>query len=155
MDRATLEGQYGYFRMVLGMSRLLLDQFPESALSLRPAPGMRSTAEIVSHNYTFLGDALETITQGTFVSTPEPEFQNKAEMLAYCDAQVAKMFRLFAGVTDAQLAKQIDAYGTTLTGLQFAVFAYDEHWHHRGQLTIHLRLAGVTPLMIYDYERLA
>ena len=31
------------------------------------------------------------------------------------------------------------------------LMAYDEHWHHRGQLYTHLRLLGKEPPMLYDY----
>mgnify|MGYP003381101304 CR=1 FL=1 len=47
--------------------------------------------------------------------------------------------------------KSIAAYGQEFAGWQFITFAYDEHWHHRGQFTVYLRLCGITPLMIYDY----
>ena len=34
----------------------------------------------------------------------------------------------------------------------FFTFAYDEHWHHRGQLYTYLRLLGKEPPMLYDYQ---
>src|SRR3979411_1211327 len=34
---------------------------------------------------------------------------------------------------------------------QYFTFAYDEHWHHRGQLYTYLRLLGKEPPMLYDY----
>ena len=35
---------------------------------------------------------------------------------------------------------------------RYLVFAYDEHWHHRGQLYTYLRLLGKEPPMLYDYQ---
>ena len=34
---------------------------------------------------------------------------------------------------------------------QYFAFAYDEHWHHRGQLYTYLRLLDKEPPMLYDY----
>ena len=39
----------------------------------------------------------------------------------------------------------------TYPAWQYLVFAYDEHWHHRGQLYTYLRLLGKEPPMLYDY----
>ena len=39
-----------------------------------------------------------------------------------------------------------------LAKLEYLEFAYDEHWHHRGQLYTYLRLLGKEPPMLYDYQ---
>lgn len=154
VNKASAEGLFGYFRMVLGMSRRLVEQFPADKLGYRPAPETRTVAEILSHNYTFLLDAVETIHRGSHVQSEEPKIGDKTELLAWMDAQVEKTFAVFAKLTDAQLEKRIAAYGDEFAGWQFLSFAYDEHWHHRGQLTVYLRLLGVKPIMIYDYHLL-
>ena len=154
MNKQQLEGMYGYFRMVLGMSRHLINQFPDDKMDFRPVPESRSVGEIVAHLYTFLPDAQSTVAKGEQVSSPEPKLTTKAEALAYIDSQVEKAFQVFAGLTDAQLSKSIAAYGEEFAGWQFLSFAYDEHWHHRGQLTVYLRLCGVAPIMLYDYGQL-
>jgi uncharacterized damage-inducible protein DinB len=60
----------------------------------------------------------------------------------------------FEALTEAQVQGTIAAYGAEFRGWQYLGFAYDEHWHHRGQLTVYLRLLGIEPVMIYDYGRL-
>ena len=154
MNKQQLEGMYGYFRMVLGMSRRLIEQFPDDKMDFRPVPESRSAAEIIAHLYTFLADAQTTVAKGEQLSNPEPKLATKAEALAYMDSQVEKAFQVFAGLTDAQLSASITAWGEPFTAWQFVSFAYDEHWHHRGQLTVYLRLCGVAPIMLYDYGQL-
>lgn len=154
MNKQQIAGMYGYFRMVLGMTRRLIDQFPNDKMSFKPTPDVRSVAEIIAHNYSFLLDAQLSVAKGEQVSNEEPKLATKVEVLAFMDSQVEKAFKVFEGITDAQLAASISAYGEKFTGWQFLTFAYDEHWHHRGQLTVYLRLCGATPIMLYDYGQL-
>ena len=57
-----------------------------------------------------------------------------------------------AAVSDEDLPKNIETPFGTFTMWQMFTFAYDEHWHHRGQLYTYARLAGKEPLMVYSYE---
>ncbi|MFN8548719.1 MAG: DinB family protein [Candidatus Eisenbacteria bacterium] len=154
MTKQQLEPMYGYFKMVLGMTRKLVEQFPEDKMQFRPVAECRTVAELVGHLYGFLVDAQLTAQKGEQVMTPEVKLATKAEALAFMDSQVAKAFEIFSGLNDAQFAKSIEAYGEKFQGWQFLTFAYDEHWHHRGQLTVYLRLLGIQPIMIYDYGTL-
>lgn len=152
--KAGLEGKYGYFRMVLGMTRRLVEQWPEERIDFRPVPEVRSAAEILAHMYAFLEEAALTAQRGRHEKQDEPVLRSKAEALAFMDRQVARFYEIWGGLGDAELERTITAYGTEFPAWQFVEFAYDEHWHHRGQLTVYLRLCGVEPLMIYDYGSL-
>ncbi|MEO8131483.1 MAG: DinB family protein [Bryobacteraceae bacterium] len=57
----------------------------------------------------------------------------------------------FAAVTEDHLAAQVESPFGTFAGWQFFNFAYDEHWHHRGQLYTYIRLIGKEPPMLYSY----
>lgn len=150
--KQNLEGKLGYFKLITGVTRRLVDQFPSDKIHYRPTDTVRSAAEIVSHVYTFMEIGMRAVVDGKMPELSEPVFTNKAEMLAYMDGQVDKLFELWARVTDAQLAAAIPAWGSEMKGFEFVGFIFDEHWHHRGQLTIYLRLLGIQPVMIYDYE---
>ncbi len=143
--------RFDYFRLVLGMTRRLIDQFPDAELDRRPAKGARSAKEIVAHMYAFLVEAADSVRKSAHHKEPEPSPATKAELLAYVDRQVDRFYRILAEIDEAMLQREIAAYGTTFPGWQFLDFAYDEHWHHRGQLTVYLRLCGIQPVMIYDY----
>ena len=152
MNKQMAEGMFGYFRMVLGVTRKLIDQFPEDKLSFKPTDTQRTVAETVSHMYTFLPSSMEIIQAGKFIEPKEPEFKSKSEMLAFMDSSVEKTYKIFGELTDAQLQPIIEAYDESFPAWQFLTFAYDEHWHHRGALTVYLRLCGIEPMMIYNYE---
>jgi uncharacterized damage-inducible protein DinB len=136
---------------VLGVTRKLVEQFPADKMSFKPTEETRTVAETVVHMYSFLVEAMETIRDGNFEMTDPPKFETKPEVLGYMDLQVEKAYKIFGALTDEQLAASISSYGQTMPAWQFLTFAYDEHWHHRGALTIYLRLCGIEPLMIYSY----
>ena len=57
-----------------------------------------------------------------------------------------------SSLTDEDLARQLEAPYGVFPVWQYFAFAYDEHWHHRGQLYTYARLLGKEPPMLYDYE---
>lgn len=152
MNKQTMDGKYGYFKMVHGVTRRMIDQMPEDKLGFKPAPEVRSFSEIVVHMYAFLDSSMQIVKTGKFVDDVNPAISSKAELLKFVDSQFAKAMATLDTLTDAQYATNVDAWGTTFPAWQLPAFAYDEHWHHRGSLTVYLRLNGITPVMIYDYQ---
>jgi len=151
MNKHTLDRQWKYFRMVLGVSRKLVDQIPDDKLDFRPAPEVRSVGELVVHAFTYLTESVETVAAGKQVNPGEPHFDSKPELMKWIDSQVETAFAGFEKLTDAQLAAKIDCWGEQFHGWQLLDFAYQEHLHHRGQLTVYLRLMGIAPVFIYDF----
>lgn len=154
-QKELLTGKYEYFRMVLGMTRRMVEQWPADRIGFRPVPEVRSAAEILTHMYTFLVEGAVTVKAGRHEKQEEPTLGSKDEVLRFMDAQVAQFYALWAELGDTELERTIEAYGTEFVASDFLGFVYDEHWHHRGQLTVYLRMCGVEPLMIYDYGSLA
>jgi uncharacterized damage-inducible protein DinB len=152
MNKQTAEGMFGYFKLVLGVTHKLVEQFPEDKMNYKPTEAQRTAAEVVVHMYGFLVEAVEAVRDGKYEMTEAPKLTVKSDVLKYMDSQVEKAYKIFGTLTDAQLAATIESYGKTMPAWQFLTFAYDEHWHHRGALTVYLRLCGVEPIMIYSYE---
>lgn len=154
MNKQMAEGMFGYFRMVLGVTRKIVDQFPADKMNFKPTDAQRTVAETVVHMYYFLLIAMESIRDGKVPENmAEPKISGKAELLAYMDKNVEAANKIFAGLTDDQLAQMIEAWGMTFPAWQMLTFTNDEHWHHRGALTVYLRLCGIEPIMIYSYEQ--
>lgn len=151
MNKQTLERQWKYFHMVLSVSRRLVEQIPDDKLDFRPAPEVRSASELVVHAFTYLTESVETVTAGKQIDRSEPHFDNKSDLLEWIDQQTTGAFAGFEKLTDAQLAAKIVAWGEPFHGWQLLDFAYQEHLHHRGQLTVYLRLMGIAPIFIYDF----
>jgi uncharacterized damage-inducible protein DinB len=151
MKPDTIREQWSYFAKVLGVTRKLLEQLPEDQLHFRPAEGSRSACEIVTHAYGMITDAVEMVATGRYVETPTPDFERKADLLQWADQQVARGIQDFAKLTDPQLTATLQAMGQEFPAWQMLDFTYQEHLHHRGQITVYLRMMGQTPHSIYDF----
>lgn len=127
-----------------------LDAMPEASYGLKPTPEMRSFADQMLHitdaNYSFTSAA-------TDVKVPE----GKAEAEKISDKSKANVTKLVLDsydfvidnlkkMTPAQLSKQVKLFGRFEMTAEVALAKSFEHQtHHRGQTTVYLRLAGVTP----------
>ena len=166
MNKEALLAQRGYFDMVHGVTVRALDGFADADLDFRPRPEMRSVRELVYHIYRMEKTLGEGVRLGKITAeaanADNPEDPSAKEPLARLDS-VAKLQEYArqchqAGndaarqVTDEELAKLVESPFGSFPGWQFFAFAYDEHWHHRGQLYTYLRLLGKAPLMLYDYD---
>ena len=152
MNKQQIEGLYHALRLHLRTRRRLVDQFPEDKIDFRPMPEVRSAAEIAAHIYNFLSEATETVLAGKHTPADPPAFTDKAALLAYMDSQHERAYANLAKITEAQVAATINAYGTEFPGWQMLGFVYDELLHHRGQLTVYLRLLSNPPIFVYDVE---
>lgn len=166
MNKAALLGQRGYFDMVHGVTVRALGALADAELDYRPQPGMRSAKELVYHIYTMekvVGEGVKLGSMSQELENPvNPEHETAKATLAGLDT-VAKLQdyarechraanEAAQNLTDEELARIVEAPYGSFPGWQFFVFAYDEHWHHRGQLYTYLRLLGKAPLMLYDYD---
>lgn len=127
-----------------------LDAMPEGGYTLKPTPEMRSFAEQVLHladaNYGLASAALgmkSPFGRGELEKTGDKSKANVSKLvLASYDFVIDNIKKM----TEAQLDEVIKLLGqfdmTKRTGL---AKVFEHQAHHRGQTTVYLRLAGVTP----------
>lgn len=166
MNKKTLIGARHYFDMVHGVTLRLIGSFSDEDLDYRPKPEMRSVRELIAHVYTQERVTAEGVKAGTLTqgienqAIPETEagkqivdsLSTVAAAQEYARASHKAAGELLESLTDEQIAAQVEAPYGTFPAWQFFSFAYDEHWHHRGQLYTYARLLGKEPPMLYDYE---
>ena len=166
MNRQQLLERRGYFNMVHGVTRRAVAAFADDELDFRPRPGMRSPRELVFHIYTQEQLLAEAARQGRFTpelatgSTPEDpsaaaalnNLRTVADLLAYVDQCHRAAEQIFGAMSDDDVARPVESPFGTFPAWQYFAFAYDEHWHHRGQMYSYLRLLGKEPPMLYDYQ---
>ena len=152
MNRQQIEELFRALRVHLSITRRLVSQFPDDKLNFRPHPEVRSAAEIAGHIFNFLTESTESVLAGKHMPSEPPVFETKRDILDYMASQVKKAYANLAKITEEQVAANVSAYGTQFPGWQMLGFVYDETLHHRGQLTVYLRLAGIQPVFIYDIE---
>jgi uncharacterized damage-inducible protein DinB len=152
MNKAQLQEQWNYLGKVLGNIRKQVELIPEERLGFKPTAETRSICELCVHIHEFLVEGPQTVVTGKQVDIPTPAFSKKADLLRWVDQQVTDGFAAFAKTTDSQIANTITAYGSTFSGSKILSLVYDEVIHHRGQLTVYLRLIGIPPIIIYSFD---
>jgi len=156
---------YEYFNMVHGITVRAIDAFTDRDLDFRPKPDMRSPRELIFHVYSQEKILAEAAQQGQFTaeaagrSSPEEqagtaELQTLAtvdDLRTYAQACHNTAQNIFSRMSEAQLSHPVESPFGTYPAWRYFAFAYDEHWHHRGQIYTYLRLLGKQPPMLYDY----
>lgn len=152
MNREQIEGLFQALRAHLYIARRLVDQFPDDKIQFKPVPEVRTAAEIAGHIFSLLTEGTDMVLSGKHTPIEPPAFRTKRELLEYMDAQVKTGYANLARITEAQVGAELSAYGSTFPGWKMLGAIYDETLHHRGQLTVYLRLLGIEPVSIYDLE---
>lgn len=127
-----------------------LDAMPESGYSLKPTAEMRSFAEQMLHltddNYAF---ATEAVSEKSPVASGESEKttdKSKANVTKLVLAGYDFVINSIKKMTPAQLTEKIKLFNRfdMTKGMVFTKL-FEHQTHHRGQTTVYLRLAKVTP----------
>jgi uncharacterized damage-inducible protein DinB len=127
-----------------------LDAMPESGYALKPTPEMRSFAEQMLHltdaNYGLAAAAIGEQSPVGFGESEKTTDKSKANVTKMVmdsyDYAIAKL----RAVNVATLEDKVTMFGRFEMTRRLAWLKLFEHQtHHRGQTTVYLRLAGVTP----------
>ncbi|MCB1060128.1 MAG: DinB family protein [Calditrichaeota bacterium] len=152
MMKMMIQPRIDYFKMIHGVTKRILDQMPADKMDFKPTPEVRSWSETVQHMYGSHEALMKMTRDGKFVEEASAKNLSKAELAAFVDEKFAAAMKVWDEIKDEDLNKKVEAWGETMDSYLFPFFAVDEHWHHRGALTIYLRMNGITPVMIYDYQ---
>ena len=166
MTRQQLLDKRDYFNLVQGVTLRAIETFADNELGFRPRPGMRTPRELIFHIYGQEQALAEGARDGSFTmalanrSNPEDPSNTAAvsalatvaDAVRYARACHDAAERIFRAMSEAEVARPVNSPFGTYPAWQYLVFAYDEHWHHRGQLYTYLRLLDKEPPMLYDYQ---
>ena len=165
MDQQTFSTLCEYFNMVHSITVRAIDAFTDRDLDFRPKPDMRTPRELIFHVYSQEKILAEAARQGWFAaeaaSRSSPEEQAGAaelqalvtvnDLRTYAQACHQTAQSIFSLMSESQLNRPVESPFGTYPAWRYFAFAYDEHWHHRGQIYTYLRLVGKQPPMLYDY----
>ena len=166
MKKETLLARRDYFNMVHCVTLRAIEALSDSDLAFRPHPGMRTPRELIFHIYAQEKLLAEAAQLGQFTiemangSNPEDPANAAAlaalatvsDAVAFANTQHQVAENIYRALSDEQVARSIESPFGTYPAWQFFQFAYDEHWHPRGQLYTYVRLLGKEPPMLYDYQ---
>ncbi len=163
MTKSDFTAKLEYFEMVHGVTLRAIAAFDDKDLDFRPIAAMRTPKQLVFHIYSQERRLAEAALTGRFTmeeanrSNPEAA---TAEIAALAKAGDVRAFAeschqvaesILAAMSEEDLNRRVESPMGTYPAWRFFDFAYDEHWHHRGQLYTYLRLLGKEPPMLYDY----
>jgi uncharacterized damage-inducible protein DinB len=135
-----------------------LERAPVAKLSWKPHERSQSLGQLALHVATIPAALAEVSMLPSFdvsVVVPRPEAKSMDEILGAHDASVARAREIIGGMDDAALATPWKMVRGTQEILsmsrgQFLRTVLFNHWyHHRGQLTVYLRLSGALVPAIY------
>src|SRR5437016_5478529 len=143
MNKELLLQKYGYFDMVHGVTLKAVAQLKDDQLDFRPTPETRTVKELLSHMFGQEWVLAEGIPSGNFsqeemISVEAEGIKSKTvgELIAFGRDCHQRAKAALERATEEQITGNIDTFFGSFTGWQIATFAYDEHWHHRGQFYV-------------------
>ena len=165
MTKQELLLRRDYFNLVHRVTVRAISAFADDELDFRPRPGMRTPRELIFHIYAQEKLLAEAAQQGRFTmeaangSNPEDAANGStlqslttvSDARSYAESCHEAAEAIFTTMSDADVARPVESPFGTYPAWQYFNFAYDEHWHHRGQLYAYLRLLGKEPPALYDY----
>lgn len=111
---------------------------------------MPAAGEICSETCSYIG-AIEISLSRLPAAANLKALGTVSDARAYADACHQAAEKIFRTMSEDDVVRPVESPLWTYPAWQYFTFAYDEHWHHRGQLYTYLRLLGKEPPMLYDY----
>ena len=150
------------FDQEMANTRKTLERCPEDKFGWKPHPKSFSMVALATHIANMTGWAVDTIAKDSFDVAPPgaPSYKeqlvtSRPELLALFDKNAAAARAALAGASDEHLAKtwSLLAGGETLLSMPriacIRSFVINHTIHHRGRLTVYLRLNDVPVPAIY------
>jgi uncharacterized damage-inducible protein DinB len=127
-----------------------LDAMPESGYASKPTPEMRSFADQLLHltdaNYVFIAAVSGEKSPVGFGESEKTTDKSKANVTKLVMAGYDFVINNIKKMTASQLAEQTKLFGQfEMTKAMALTKLFEHQTHHRGQTTVYLRLAKVTP----------
>ena len=140
-------------------TRRVLERIPDNHLAWRPHAKARTLGQLAMHVVTVPGSVAELAASPSPAQVPrftdEPGLTSASELIPALDQSVARAKRLLGGLDDAELlATWRLMHGErelfALPRVAFLRSVMLTHWyHHRGQLTVYLRMNDVPVPALY------
>lgn len=141
-----------------GLTRRVIEAFPEKELFTFSVGGMRTFAVLAMEMIDLANPGMEGIVTGEWKdmstlphSSGQGMPENKEELLALWDETTSKIDRLWDKLDPQRFQEQIVAFGQFPGPVYGTLFYFiDNEIHHRGQGYVYLRALGIEPPAFWD-----
>ena len=135
-----------------GLTRKMIEAFPEDKLFTYSVGGMRPFAELV---YEFLGMAVPGVTgvaTGKWTQWADAKKEaTKKDLLSLWDQATEGINRIWPTIPLHRFEEEDVAFGQWPgNGISFLFYFIDNEIHHRGQAYVYLRSLGIEPPAFWD-----
>ncbi len=136
----------------------VLERVPQEHLGWKPHPKSMSLGELALHVASVPGIVAQLASQSTIPNPPafvQPAASQTSELVPALSASVAQARQLLGGFDDAAMGAtwRLLSHGQEVMAMPRVAFVRAvmlNHWyHHRGQLTVYLRLLDVPVPSVY------
>ncbi|ASS66677.1 MULTISPECIES: DinB family protein [unclassified Paenibacillus] len=128
----------------------MLEQVTDEQLDMKPWEQAMSLSELVVHIAASMVVFAATVANGSFNPGDKPSPIHTAdELRAFAAAATEKAEELLRPIGREQLDREIDFFGNAMPGHVLLQNAKDHEIHHKGQLFVYLRLAGIEKLPFF------
>jgi uncharacterized damage-inducible protein DinB len=135
----------------------LADAIPAEKYTWRPAPDVRSVAEVFLHvsaaNYNLYKLVGTPAPEGIDIKNLEKSTTDKAKVIATLKDSYAHARKAITAMPDADLEKSFDWFGGKNTGRGVLIFIVRHGAEHLGQLIAYARMIGVVPPWTEDFKK--
>ncbi len=133
-----------------GLTRRIIEQFPEDQLFTFTLGGMRSFGELANEFLSMAVPSVRGMITGEWTG-PEGKPTTKAEILQAWDADTAELNRLWPQLAPNAFQENYNAFGMYEgTGIWLLLYVIDNEVHHRGQGYVYLRALGIEPAPFWE-----
>jgi uncharacterized damage-inducible protein DinB len=148
----TSEALLAHWQGHRGLTRKMIEAFPEDKLFTYSIGGMRPFADLV---YEFLGMAVPGITgiaTGKWQQWADAKkVTTKKDLLSLWDQATEDINRIWPTIPPHRFQETDKAFGQWEgTGYFFIFYWIDNEIHHRGQAYVYLRALGIEPPPFWD-----
>ncbi len=126
----------------------IAEQMPAESYGFKPVPEEMSFAEQLIHIAEVNAELLSMLTGDKFAEA-KPATLDKDSVLKYVRASFDWTNAEIGKLTDEEIQKSYKMEGSSMSGHEVLMLAWNHTTHHRGQLIVYLRLKGIKPT---DYK---
>ena len=134
-----------------GLTRRVIEAFPETELFSFSVGGMRPFADLAKEFLRMSVPTLEGVATGNWQMVQSVDAATKADFLRLWDRDTAEIDRIWPTIPAGRFQEVDTAFGQW-EGKVYSLLFYiiDNEIHHRGQGYVYLRALGIEPPPFYE-----
>lgn len=134
-----------------GLTRRVIEAFPEDRLYTFSLGGMRTFGEMASELLAMASPMVQGLATGDWETYTPEEIDSKDELLELWDESTEEINEFWSRLPSDVFGKTVTSFGRFTGPVHWQIlYVIDNEIHHRGQGYVYLRALGVEPPAFYE-----